>query len=65
MKHIDNYLELEWVNAMLDAAKECSVSDYLMLRVLWRSGIRASKQNVTCPFRPSSLSARRQPTRRS
>jgi hypothetical protein len=64
MKRIDNYLELGRVNAMLDAAEECSVSNYLLtLRVLWRSGIRVSKGNVTCPFRPSSLSVRRQPTR--
>jgi len=43
MKHIDDYLEPERVNAMLNAAKACSSRDYLMLRVLWRSGIRVSE----------------------
>jgi hypothetical protein len=43
MKHIDDCLERERVNAMLDAAKECSVSDCLMLLILWRSWIRMSK----------------------
>jgi len=43
MKHIDDYLEPERINAMLDAAKACSSRDHLMLRVLWRSGIRVSE----------------------
>jgi integrase/recombinase XerD len=43
MKHIDDYLEPERVNALLDAAQACSQRDYLMLRVLWRSGIRVSE----------------------
>jgi len=43
MKHIDDYLEPERVNAVLNAAKACSPRDYLMLRVLWRSGIRVSE----------------------
>jgi integrase/recombinase XerD len=43
MKHIDDYLEPERVNAMLNAATACSSRDYLMLRVLWRSGIRVSE----------------------
>jgi len=43
MKHIDDYLEPEWGNAMLSAAKSCSSRDYLILRVLWRSGIRVSE----------------------
>jgi site-specific recombinase XerD len=43
MKHIDDYLEPERVNAMLDAANACSSRDYLMLRILWRSGIRVSE----------------------
>ena len=43
MKHIDDYLEPERINAMLNAAKACSLRDYLMLRVLWRSGIRVSE----------------------
>jgi hypothetical protein len=38
------------VNASLDAAKECSVSKYLPLRGLWRSGIRVSKQKCHVPF---------------
>ena len=43
MKHIDDYLEPERINAMLGAAKSCSSRDYLILRVLWRSGIRVSE----------------------
>jgi integrase/recombinase XerD len=43
MKHIDDYLEPQRVNAMLNAANACSSRDYLMLRVLWRSGIRVSE----------------------
>jgi len=43
MKHIDDYLERDQVNALLDAANACSQRDYLMLRVLWRSGIRVSE----------------------
>jgi integrase len=43
MKHIDDYREPERVNAMLNAANACSLRDYLMLRVLWRSGIRVSE----------------------
>jgi integrase len=43
MKHIDDCLEPERVYAMINAAKSCSPRDYVMLRVLWRSGVRVSE----------------------
>ncbi len=43
MKDITNYLELENVEAMLAAAKACSPRDYLMLKTLWRTGMRVSE----------------------
>lgn len=43
MKHITDYLEKAQVNEMLTAARSCSERDYLMMRVLWRSGIRINE----------------------
>jgi len=43
MKDIADYLEKDHVDQILTAAKTCSYRDYLMLRVLWRSGIRVSE----------------------
>lgn len=43
MKDITNYLEKPHVDAMLQAAAECSTRDYLMLRLLWRTGIRVNE----------------------
>jgi len=43
MKHIDDYLDPGRVDGLLNAAKACSSRDYLMLRVLWRSGTRVSE----------------------
>ncbi|MGZ4846558.1 MAG: tyrosine-type recombinase/integrase [Halobacteriota archaeon] len=43
MKHITDYLEKTQVDAMLTAARSCSQRDYLMIRVLWRSGIRINE----------------------
>jgi integrase/recombinase XerD len=40
MKNITDYLEKEQVDAMLQAARSCSERDYLLMRVLWRSGVR-------------------------
>jgi site-specific recombinase XerD len=43
MKDIEDYLEKQQVDAMLEAARACSERDYLMLSVLWRTGIRVSE----------------------
>ena len=43
MKDITNYLELEQVETMLAAAKACSYRDYLILKTLWRTGMRVSE----------------------
>jgi site-specific recombinase XerD len=43
MKNITDYLELEQVETMLAAAKACSHRDYLMLKTLWRTGMRVSE----------------------
>ena len=43
MKDITNYLELEHVETMLAAAKACSHHDYLILKTLWRTGMRVSE----------------------
>jgi len=43
MKDITNYLELENVETMLAAAKACSHRDYLILKTLWRTGMRVSE----------------------
>ena len=43
MKDITNYLELEKVETMLAAAKACSHRDYLILKTLWRTGMRGSE----------------------
>jgi integrase/recombinase XerD len=43
MKDIGNYLEKEKVDIILEHAKTCSFRDYLILRILWCSGIRVSE----------------------
>ena len=43
MKHLSDYLEPEQVHAMLDAARVSSHRDYLIIKTLWETGIRASE----------------------
>ncbi len=43
MKHVTDYLEKAQVDEMLAAARSCSERDYLMMRVLWRSGVRINE----------------------
>ena len=43
MKDIENYLEKDKVDVLLAYAKACSSRDYLMLRILWRTGVRVSE----------------------
>ena len=43
MKHIADYLEKEQVDQVLEAAHQCSTRDYLMLRVLGRTGVRVNE----------------------
>jgi site-specific recombinase XerD len=45
---IPDYLEREQIDELLDAAKTCSQRDYLLLRFMWRTGVRVSEViNVT------------------
>jgi integrase/recombinase XerD len=43
VKNITDYLEREQVDSILDAAKITNVRDYLLLRVLWRTGVRVNE----------------------
>ncbi|MGB8311949.1 MAG: site-specific integrase [Halobacteriota archaeon] len=43
MKHINDYLEKEAIDRILDTAKVYNYRDYLIIRILWRSGMRASE----------------------
>ena len=48
MTKIPDYLEREQVDELLEAAKTCSERDYLLLRFMWRTGVRVSEViNVT------------------
>ena len=49
VKDITDYLEREQVDQVLDAARACSQRDYLMLRVLWRTGCRVSELLTITP----------------
>lgn len=40
---IPDYLEKEQIDEMLHAAKICSERDYLLLRFMWRTGVRVSE----------------------
>jgi len=43
MKDITNYLEKPHVDVMLEAAASCSTRDYLIITLLWRTGIRVNE----------------------
>jgi integrase/recombinase XerD len=43
VKNITDYLEKEQVDNVLEAAHQCSQRDYLMCRVLWRTGVRVNE----------------------
>ena len=49
MKNITDYLEKEQVDQVLAAAHQCSTRDYLMLRVLWRTGVRVNELLTITP----------------
>lgn len=55
MKNITDYLEKEQVDRVLTAAQQCSTRDYLMPRVLWRSGVRV---NELLNIKPSDVESR-------
>jgi integrase len=42
VKNITDYLEREQVDAILEAAHIANHRDYLIIRVLWRTGVRVS-----------------------
>ena len=52
MKNITDYLEKEQVDQVLDVAHQCSTRDYLILRVLWRTGVRV---NELLNIKPSDI----------
>jgi integrase/recombinase XerD len=43
VKNITDYLEREQVDAILEAAKIANLRDYLLIRVLWRTGVRVNE----------------------
>ena len=43
VKNITDYLEKEQVDQVLEAAHHISQRDYMMLRVLWRTGVRINE----------------------
>ena len=43
VKNITDYLEREQVDAILEAAKLANLRDYLLIRVLWRTGVRVNE----------------------
>lgn len=49
MMNITDYLEKEQVDQVLAAAHKCSQRDYLMLRVLWRTGVRVNELLTITP----------------
>jgi len=57
MKNITDYLEPEQVNTLLDYALACNVRDYLILRILFRTGVRVSE---LISIRPQDLELQNQ-----
>lgn len=49
MKNIKAYCEKEKVHEILRYAEACSLRDYLILRVLWESGLRVSELAALTP----------------
>ena len=43
VKNITDYLEREQVDAILEAAYTTNFRDYLLIRVLWRTGVRVNE----------------------
>jgi integrase/recombinase XerD len=43
MKDITNYLEQEQVNIISEYAATCNIRDYLIIQLLWRTGIRVDE----------------------
>jgi len=56
VKNINDYSEKK-VQTLLDYAQACSSRDYLMLRILWRTGMRISE---LLSIRPQDLEAHNQ-----
>jgi len=57
VKNITDYLEKSQVDRILDAARMCNSRDYLMIRILWRAGLRVSE---LVNFRPRDIEANNQ-----
>ncbi len=43
MKDGENYLKIDEVHAVLDAARSCSARDYLLIKTMWITGVRVSE----------------------
>ncbi|MGA7077018.1 MAG: tyrosine-type recombinase/integrase [Halobacteriota archaeon] len=54
---ITEYLQADEVHQLLDAAEACSTRDYLILRVLWRTGVRI---NELLNIKPSDIEPKNQ-----
>jgi integrase/recombinase XerD len=52
VKNITDYLEREQVDSILEAAKITNFRDYLIIRVLWRTGVRV---NELVNIRPADI----------
>ena len=57
MKNITDYLEKSQVDRILDAARMCNCRDYLIIRILWRAGLRVSE---LVNIRPRDIEANNQ-----
>jgi site-specific recombinase XerD len=43
VKNVTDYMEKEQTQTLLDYVQTCSSRDYLVLRILWRTGIRVNE----------------------
>jgi site-specific recombinase XerD len=57
VKHIEDCLEKDTVDTLLGYVLACNSRDYLMLRILWRTGIRVSE---LLSIRPRNLESHNQ-----
>jgi len=57
VKNITDYLEKSQVDKILGVARTCNCRDYLMIRILWRAGLRVSE---LVNIRPRDIEANNQ-----
>ena len=49
MKDIENYLEKDTIDTLLEYARACSSRDYLIVKTMWETGMRASEVLAVTP----------------